>query len=213
MPKLDIHEMDRNQRQIESAALSLFTRKGFHGTSVREIADKAGVSMGKLYTYYSSKEELYERIVRRYQAQMNELQEEVLGSLAGVFEPSELKRLAKGIREIVYGHPDYWRLMYLDVIEFDNRHFAHTVSSLAEGMKVRLGKRLDKGAPHRARNDVDPAFAFTVIYLQFFTYFVVEKLFGGKQHLGMPDDRVIDQLIKLVTEGEGARTSRGRDFE
>ena len=201
MPKLDIHEMDRNRREIESAALSLFTRKGFHGTSVREIADKAGVSMGKLYTYCSSKEDLYNQIVQRYQEQMNELQRKILGSLAGVFDPPELKRLAKGIREIVYEHSDYWRLMYLDVIEFDNQHFAHTLSSLAEGMKLRLGNLLNEGTSRRTRNDIDPAFAFTVIYLQFFSYFVVEKLFGGKQHLGVPDDRVVEQLITLFTEG------------
>jgi TetR/AcrR family transcriptional regulator, acrAB operon repressor len=205
MPKLDSDKMDRNQREIEAVALSLFTRQGFHGTSVRDIANKAGVSMGKLYVYYASKEELYNRIVERYQEQMHELQRKVLGSLAGAFEPAELKRLAKGIREIVYDHSDYWRLMYLDVIEFDNQHFAHTVSSLAEGMKLRLGDRLNEGKNRRTRDEIDRAFAFTVIYLQFFTYFVVEKLFGGKQHLGMPDDRVVEQLIKLFTEGLGRK--------
>ncbi len=206
MPKLDSHEMDRNQREIESAALSLFTRKGFHGTSVRDIADKAGVSMGKLYTYYSSKEELYNRIIERYQEQMNEMQRKVLVSLEGAFERAELRKLAKDIREIVYEHSDYWRLMYLDVIEFENQHFAHTLSSLAEGMKLRLGSLLKEGEARRTRNnDIDPAFAFTVIYLQFFTYFVVEKLFGGKEHLGMPDDCVVEQLITLFTEGLGRK--------
>jgi len=201
MPKLGAQEMDHNQRKIESAALSLFTHKGFHGTTVREIGDKAGVSMGKLYIYCSSKEELYNRIVQRYQKQIDELRRQVLSSTTGVFDPPELRRLAKGIRQIVYDHPDYWRLMYLDVIEFDNRHFAHTLRSLSGEMKQHLGNRLKKGTLRGAWKGIDPAFAYAVIYLQFFTYYVIEKLFGGKQHLGMPDDRAIEMLIKLMTEG------------
>ena len=61
---------------------------------------------------------------------------------------------------------------------------------------------------------LDPSLAFAAIYLQLFTYFLVEKLFGGKQHLGMPDDRAIAQLIRMSTEGlwrgPAADTGRGR---
>jgi len=47
----------------------------------------------------------------------------------------------------------------------------------------------------RVATGSEPALAFTAIYLQFFTYFLLEKLFGGKQHLGMPDERASAQLI------------------
>jgi len=81
-------------------------------------------------------------------------------------------------------------------------------------MESRLGERL-RSATQRGRwNAIDPALAFTAIYMQFFTYFLVEKLFGGKQHLGMPDERAIAQLIKLVTEGLWRdRRQRGRPRE
>lgn len=210
MPKLAAHDVQRNQRKIESAALALFTRQGYHGTSVREIAEAAGVSIGNIYNYYPTKEELFDRVVQRYQERIAKLQRKALDSLAEVFDPPELKRLAKSIREIVNDNPDYWRLMYLDVIEFGNQHFAHTLRSLAKNIKQRLGNRLAESTRRGPWNDIDPALAFTVIYLQFFTYFVIESLFGGRQHLGMPDDRAIDQLIKLVTEGlwrEGGQRS------
>jgi len=51
VPKLLDNTFEKNKRKIERAALQCFTRKGFHGTTVREIAKKAGVSMGKLYIY------------------------------------------------------------------------------------------------------------------------------------------------------------------
>ncbi len=51
MPKLQDRDVERNQVKIEEAALRVFTRQGFHGTSVREIADAAGVSLGNIYNY------------------------------------------------------------------------------------------------------------------------------------------------------------------
>jgi len=55
MPKLLHGTIEKNKLKIERAALQLFTRKGFHGTTVREIANRAGISMGKLYIYYDTK--------------------------------------------------------------------------------------------------------------------------------------------------------------
>jgi len=46
MPRLLKDTVKANKVKIERAALDLFTRQGFHGTTVREIAKKARVSMG-----------------------------------------------------------------------------------------------------------------------------------------------------------------------
>jgi hypothetical protein len=48
---------------------------------------------------------------------------------------------------------------------------------------------------------VDPSLAYTAIYLQFFTYFLAEELFGAKRHLAMSDEEAIDQLVLLYTGG------------
>lgn len=218
MPKLAQQDVARNRATIESAALRLFTRQGYHGTSVREIADAAGVSIGNIYTYYPTKQEIFRRVVESYEARIEALRRKALGSLDAVFEPPALRRLAKAIREIVCDNTDYWRLMYIDVIEFGSRHFAPSFASLAKTMKRRLGHRLTAATRRGPWNDVDPALAFTALYLNFFTYFLVETLFGGKQHLGMPEKRAIDQMIKISTEGlwrepwpaRGKRNGRGR---
>jgi len=51
--------------RILNAALGLFRRKGFEQTTMREIAEEAGVSLGNAYYYFESKEALvmafYER--------------------------------------------------------------------------------------------------------------------------------------------------------
>lgn len=50
--------VDRRRRQIVDAAVQLFIDKGFHRTTTREIARTAGVSIGSLYEYVRSKEDV-----------------------------------------------------------------------------------------------------------------------------------------------------------
>jgi AcrR family transcriptional regulator len=50
------------EEEILSAAGSLFREKGYHGTSVRDIAESVGLLKGSLYHYIRSKEELLARL-------------------------------------------------------------------------------------------------------------------------------------------------------
>jgi AcrR family transcriptional regulator len=49
---------ERTRQQIVDAALTLFRRHGYDETSMRAIADAAGVSLGNAYYYFASKEHL-----------------------------------------------------------------------------------------------------------------------------------------------------------
>jgi AcrR family transcriptional regulator len=50
--------VDRRRRQIADAAVQLFIEKGFHKTTTRQIAGAAGFSIGSLYEYFASKEDI-----------------------------------------------------------------------------------------------------------------------------------------------------------
>ncbi|HHY38755.1 MAG TPA: TetR/AcrR family transcriptional regulator [Clostridia bacterium] len=52
------------RQQIMSAAVDVFSRKGYHGTRMEEVADLAGVAKGTVYLYFPSKEALLREIVR-----------------------------------------------------------------------------------------------------------------------------------------------------
>ena len=54
---------DLQQQRVEeivAAATACFLEKGFHKTSVQDIAGRAGLSMGLLYRYFPSKEAIIE---------------------------------------------------------------------------------------------------------------------------------------------------------
>ena len=54
----DEKRLQEGQERIATAALSLFLQNGYHNTSVREIAQKAGLSVGSVFNYFTSKEEI-----------------------------------------------------------------------------------------------------------------------------------------------------------
>jgi AcrR family transcriptional regulator len=52
-------------KAISEAAIAAMSEQGYHGTSVRDIADRAGMSSASLYHHFSSKQELLFRITDR----------------------------------------------------------------------------------------------------------------------------------------------------
>ena len=196
MPKLKDQVVRKNQEAIEDAALRLFVRQGYFGTSIRDVATEAGVSVGNIYNYYPNKEALYASLIKRYSHKVSQEQAK-LKPLLGKFDAESLRLLAQQARDIVYNNPDYWRLMYIDVTEFGNRNFAHIFKRLSANLEKLAGGYAGKSV----RPGIEPSLAYAAIYLQFFSYFLVEKLFGGKEHLGQPEGVAIEQLIKIFREG------------
>jgi AcrR family transcriptional regulator len=48
----------QRQQQIFDAAVKLFSKKGFHSTTLREISKESGITLGSLYDYINSKEDI-----------------------------------------------------------------------------------------------------------------------------------------------------------
>jgi AcrR family transcriptional regulator len=59
------HLAEQRRAEIAEGALPLFHEKGFHGTSIREIAAAAGLSMGGLYEYIRSKDDVLSLVYRQ----------------------------------------------------------------------------------------------------------------------------------------------------
>jgi AcrR family transcriptional regulator len=65
LPFTEIFKGGKEGRQyIFESAAGVFTKKGYHKTTVEEIAAAIGVSKGTIYYYFKNKEELYLAIIR-----------------------------------------------------------------------------------------------------------------------------------------------------
>ena len=202
MPKLSEDVIEANKNRIEDAAKELFIRQGFHATSMRDIASRAQTSLGNLYNYYRTKEAILESIIAKYQKVIDARLQRVLADIEEPFEPETLKRFGRAIRGIIGEHHDFWLLMYIDVLEFENRHFRRMFQGLTAKMRKQFAPQFAELKRQGALADgVDPAIGFTAVYMQFFNYFLVEKLFGGDNHFGITDDAVVNNLSRIFCHG------------
>jgi AcrR family transcriptional regulator len=60
-----VTDEDKSQRrdQIMAAAKQVFARKGFHATTIADIAKRAGLAYGSVYWYFDSKDELFHALM------------------------------------------------------------------------------------------------------------------------------------------------------
>ena len=202
MPKLSVAVLEEKRARIEAAAKELFIKRGFHATSMRDIAQAANTSLGNLYNYYRTKEDILESIIERYQKVIDLRLRSIFEDIEEPFDPRSLVRFGHLIGQLVSAHSDFWLLMYIDVLEFENRHFRKMFDGLAASLQRRFAPYFERLRREGAlRAGIDPAVGFTAAYMQFFNYFLVEKLFGGNHHLRMSDDRVVEMLTSIFCRG------------
>ena len=137
---------ERTMRKILDAAREEFGARGFAETSIVGITQRAGVALGTFYTYFDSKEALFQALVRDMSAQVRE---KVGPALAGAVDglDGERRALAAFLR-FAREHRDIYRI--IDESEFVEpaayrEHYETTATRIA----ARLGAA-------RSRGEIDP---------------------------------------------------------
>jgi TetR/AcrR family transcriptional regulator, cholesterol catabolism regulator len=102
--------IDQRRKQIIDGAIQIFTAKGFHSATVREIADAAGLTMGSLYNYIRSKEDII-YIVYDYITKI--LRDEVRDAISDLTDPKErLKAALRQNLQTVHKYQDVVMFIY-----------------------------------------------------------------------------------------------------
>jgi AcrR family transcriptional regulator len=65
MPKVAPEQLEARRQEILTAAIICFARKGFHKTTMADIAAEAGVSDTLAYRYFSDKDEIIQTAMRQ----------------------------------------------------------------------------------------------------------------------------------------------------
>jgi len=116
--------IDRRRKQIIDGAIKVFNAKGFHKATVREIAKEAGLTMGSLYNYIASKEDII-HIVYDYITRV--LREEMSEAIAGIEDPEErLKAALYQNLNAVYKNQEIIMFIYKESASLDKKSL-HTV--------------------------------------------------------------------------------------
>lgn len=184
------------------AALDLFSTQGFRGTTMRQVAERAGVSMGNLYYHFPAKEDIFEALIEEYWQRILDPELPLNKVFQGAGFPDDLEQLAAAAEQLVEQNRAFVLLIYVDVIEFHGEHIRAFYDGMAERFEQVYGDKLRaKQASGELGEDVDPVFAVMCATRWFLYYFTVEKCFGVPGHLGMGPKQATDAFILLLRNG------------
>lgn len=87
------------QKRLESAVLEVFSTSDFHKASIRDVADRAGVSFTTIYKHFGSKEQLLFTFVNIWMKSLTDRIEDHLGGI---------EDLKEKLRKVFWLHLDYY---------------------------------------------------------------------------------------------------------
>ncbi len=193
---------ERSKTQILDAALKLFSHKGYGATSVRDIAEEAGVSKGNVYHHFADKEAIFRELLNDYFSAMSTPDFPFNRALTTGTFPENLEQLGRAARETVRSYREYVALIYVDVVEFDGSHIRKFYGDMAKrfdafmkehGMEAELRDKLQDG--------LSPISAVMLATRIFYNYFSIEILFGVKDHFGKDTDEVVREISRILRHG------------
>jgi AcrR family transcriptional regulator len=181
---------DRRAAILE-AALEVFSRRGYNGASIDEIANAAGISKALIYEHFPSKKDLHVSLLEGHVQDIFVR----LAQTADTKDPGEV-RLRNGVNaffEWAETHRDAFRLLFRDTFEPEVAAVLDRLQNQATGAIAAL--MASEPGLQRGGDDVDLALAIEAM---------AQQLSGGVQSLAIwwqqhPDverewlvDRVMD---------------------
>ena len=193
---------DRSRKQILDKALSLFSRQGYSGTNVREIAEAAHLSTGNVYHLFPDKESIFRALLERYFAILATPDFPLNRALADGAFPDDLEALGRASRESVRKYKPYVALIYVDVVEFEGKHIRRFYSEMAQRFEAFMAAHPSQAAVReKLRPGVSPVSAIMLATRFLLHYYAVEIVFGVKDHFGKNSDEVLREIAHILRHG------------
>lgn len=176
--------------KIIDAASAVFYEKGFHGGSIADITQRAGVGNGTFYIYFDSKLSVYRYLLVEYGKRIRAASNQ---AISGCTNRKEAERLGirsffefvlkdQGIFNII------WESLYIDKSLFDDFYTTFSRSYVS---------RLKQAQADGEVRDIDPKVLSYV--LMGITNFVALNSLVLKQENNV--DHLVDEVMKVLENG------------
>ena len=192
---------EASQNAVLDAGLALFSTQGYRATTLREIAAKAGLSVGNIYHHFPDKHAIYQRLIERYWERLLDPDLPLNRLFARAQFPEDLEDMAGAIEQVVGDNAPHILLIYVDIIEFQGEHVRAFYEGMAKRFAEAYGPRFDERRAAGEFGDADPMTAVMVATRWLFYFFTVEKCFGVPLHLGMTSNQATTEFIRLLRYG------------
>lgn len=198
---------DERKNKILEVGIEEFSAKGFENANINVIAKNAGISIGLMYKYFSTKEDLFMTCLIRGMDILEKALYDIMISDDKLIDKAEM--LIKTICSHSKRHSNYIK-MYNEICAEKNslEKIKETVAEIESKRSsiyiTTIGKALSNG---EVRPDLDPRlFAYfldnlmTTLQFSFTCDYYKEKLktYTGVDSVGDTEEQIVRQLLKFI---------------
>lgn len=119
---------ERTRQAILDAAYDLFLNQGYSATSMRQVAQKAGIALGGIYNHFASKDEIFQTLVIEKHPYLQILP--LLQSAPGETTEEFVRNASRLVQEEMGQRPGFIKLMFIEIVEFEGRHFPKVLEAI-----------------------------------------------------------------------------------
>jgi AcrR family transcriptional regulator len=186
---------ENTRSDILNAAHDLFLDYGYHGTSMRQIAQEANIALGSIYNHFSSKEDLFLNVLVEYHPfhYVLPLMQAAQGKSIEEFIRNASHRMVDGVGERI----DFLNLMFIELVEFKGVHLPSIFDAFVPQV-MRFAQNFLQD-----QDELRPIPSLVVVraYIGlFFSYLITEVLIAKQLPPEMMED-ALDYFVDIFLHG------------
>jgi AcrR family transcriptional regulator len=181
---------------IEDAAMELFIKNGYHATSMRQIAEHAGLALGGIYNHFSSKEEIFEGIVvdKHPYKRVLPLILEAQGETTEDFLKNAMQIIIAELSRESY----YLKLMMIEFVEFNGGHGAAMLKEIVPKVLPVFEQVIKMRKDLRVTN---PAVLMRAFLGMVISYFITEMVISNSVISKLMPKNPADAYVDIFLHG------------
>jgi TetR/AcrR family transcriptional regulator len=191
---------DRRHQLVE-AALEVFSRKGFEGTTTKEVAAAAGVTEAIIFRHFPTKQALYTAVLDHH-VESSEVQDwlvEIKGWMDQNNDEEVLRSIARVILQSYRRDTRYERVLLFAALEGHELGLAHNrqiVAPIYELLRDYFARRQQDGA----LTNLPPGSIIGAIAGMTKNHAMMTQMFGYHTEM-VSDEEVIESFVRITMNG------------
>ena len=181
---------------IEDAAIELFIDKGYHATSMRQIAEQAGLALGGIYNHFASKEEIFEGIIVDKHPYRIILP--AILKAEGETVEAFLRNALKIVLDTFGSEPVFIKLMLIEMVEFNGRHGSMLLKEIAPKVLPVFEKLVKSRKSLRVTN---PAILMRSFFGMIISFYITEMIIANSVISRLMPKNPMDAYLDIFLHG------------
>ena len=116
---------DSTEKLVRDSAYTLFVERGFRGSSMRDIAERAGIKAASIYNHFDNKEQIFEAVFIERHPIFRIL--EILDGISGATAEELLSNAVNQLDKELRSDPSLLNLFFVELVEMNGKHIEKAI--------------------------------------------------------------------------------------